>query len=397
MWPAVALLLALQADPQSEGLKALEAQQYGAAITAFQRAVAADPKDYSAHFHLGLAHSMAGQHLQAAAAFRKTLELKPGLYEAELNLGVVLINLTQPGDALPLLQSAQEKKPTEFRPVYYLAEACLAAGQIEPAEKHFRAALVLDPKSVATQAGLGRSLAGQGKLTEAEAMLRQAGDADGLLALAERYEKVGQKEAAIGVYRGFSDQPAVAERLGALLMEAGKLTEAIPFLEAAVKRSPTTANRHALATAYLRDKQTGKAAETMEQALAGEPGNAELRLAYGGLLRDQRNFQAAAQQFWRVTQSHPESKEAWSGLATMLLSLENYPQALAAFDKLESLGSPNPGIYFLRALAYDRTKQYKPAKENYERFLSQAQNRYPDEEFKARQRLKVIEKELSRR
>ena len=49
-----------QTDYQEEGLKALEAKQYPAAIAAFEKAVAADAKDYGAHFHLGLAHSMAG-------------------------------------------------------------------------------------------------------------------------------------------------------------------------------------------------------------------------------------------------------------------------------------------------------------------------------------------------
>ena len=109
------------------------------------------------------------------------------------------------------------------------------------------------------------------------------------------------------------------------------------------------------------------------------------------------NFKVAAEQFWQVTQLKPESKEGWSGLATMLMSLENYPQAVAAFDKLESLGDAGPGLYFLRALAFDKTKNYKPAQANYQKFLASSGNKFPDEEFKARQRLRVIEKELARR
>ena len=84
-------------------------------------------------------------------------------------------------------------------------------------------------------------------------------------------------------------------------------------------------------------------------------------------------------------------------MATMLLSLENYPQAIAAFDKLESLGDASPGVYFLRALAFDKMQNYKAALPNYQKFLAASGNKFPDEEFKARQRLKVIEKELARR
>ena len=113
-FPVAALLLLLQAtDPQEQGLKALEARQYPAAIAAFERAVASDPRDYSAHFHLGLARSMAGQNAEAAAAYRKTLELKPGLYEAQLNLGVVLISLKQPAEAAAVLKDAAAQKPKE--------------------------------------------------------------------------------------------------------------------------------------------------------------------------------------------------------------------------------------------------------------------------------------------
>jgi tetratricopeptide (TPR) repeat protein len=135
----------------------------------------------------------------------------------------------------------------------------------------------------------------------------------------------------------------------------------------------------------------------MENAVAADQNNAELRIAYAGLLRDQRNFQGAAQHFWKAAQIKPDSRDAWSGLATMLLSLENYTQALAAFDRLEALGNPNPGMYFLKAIALDKMKMHKPAIEAYRRFLDSSAGKHPDEEFKARQRIKVIEKELSRR
>jgi len=398
----LAAVLLQQADPQADGIKALEAKDYPAAVTAFTKAAQAEPEDYSAHFHLGLAQSLAGNLPGAIASYRKTLELKPGLYEAELNLGIVLLEAGQSGDAVALLRVAAEKKSGEFRPNYYLAEALLIAGENAGAEKQFEAALKLDGKSASAHAGLGRAIARQGRLKDAEAALREAaaldgGYRDGLLELASMYEKAKNAEAAIAIYREFAGDAAVSERLGELYLETGRPGEAISHLEQAVKRSPTGANRYALATAYLRNKETAKAGAMMEEALAAEPENMDLRLSYAGLLRDQKNFQGAAQQFWRVAQVRPDSKPAWTGLATMLLSLENFPQALAAFDKLEALGSPEPGLYFLRGLAYDRTKQYQPALESYEKFLSLSKNQHPDEEFKARQRMKVIQRELSRR
>jgi len=398
----LAAVLLQQADPQAEGIKALEAKDYPAAVTAFTKAVETDPKDYSAHFHLGLAHSLAGSLPGSIASYRKTLELKPGLYEAELNLGIVLLEAGQAANAAGLLRAAAEKKPEEFRPNYYLADALLIAGDHAGAEKQFHAAVKLDGKSAPAYAGLGRAIAKQGRLKDAEGPMRQAasldaGYRDGLLELASMHEQAKNPEAAIAIYGEFAGDAAVSERLGELYLQTGRPAEAISHLEQAVKSSPTGANRYALATAYLRNKETAKAGTMMEEALAAEPENLDLRLSYAGLLRDQKNFPGAAQQYWRVAQSRPDSKAAWTGLATMLLSLENFPQALAAFDKLEALGNPEPGLYFLRALAYDRTKQYKPALESYEKFLSLSKDQHPDEEFKARQRMRVIQKELSRR
>src|SRR5262245_57771181 len=141
-----ATLLALaffqKSDLQSEGIKALEEQRYDAAAQSFAKAAEADPKDYSAWFHLALAQSMLNRDSEAIANYRKVLELKPGLYEAELNLGILLLRNKQPGDALPLLESAAGKKK-EFRPVYHAAEASLQAGQLEKAETLFKAALDL--------------------------------------------------------------------------------------------------------------------------------------------------------------------------------------------------------------------------------------------------------------
>ena len=88
MWAFAAVLFFLQApDYSAEGMKALDAAKYDQAAELFGKAVAADPKDYAAHFHLALSYSMLKRDADSLAEYKKVLELKPGLYEAELNLG----------------------------------------------------------------------------------------------------------------------------------------------------------------------------------------------------------------------------------------------------------------------------------------------------------------------
>jgi Tfp pilus assembly protein PilF len=101
MWIAAALLAAFFVPPDytAEGMKALEEQRYEAAIQSFTKVLEADPKDYAAHFHVGLAQSLLNRDAEAITSYKKVLELKPGLYEAQLNLGIVLLNSKQPAEA----------------------------------------------------------------------------------------------------------------------------------------------------------------------------------------------------------------------------------------------------------------------------------------------------------
>jgi tetratricopeptide (TPR) repeat protein len=220
---------------------------------------------------------------------------------------------------------------------------------------------------------------------------------DALLELASLYEQNKQPVEAIAIYQQFPDNAAARERAGELMLESGKPAESIPQLEAAVAKSPTAANRYALAIAYLKTKQPEKAITQLRQAVAVEPGNVALRMTLGRTLRDARNFPAAGEQFLLAAQQQPDSKEVWNELTGVLIMAENFPGALAALDKLKALGEETAAHHYFRAIILDRTKQYKPALESYNKFLAMSQNQHPDEEFKARQRIKVIQKELSRR
>src|SRR5580704_8589822 len=112
------------ADFSAAGRQALDQHDYPRAIEAFQKAIAAEPTDYTAHFNLGFAYTMAGQDAEAVTEYRKTLDLHPGVYEAQVNLGNSLFRLNR----------------------------------IAEAEAAYRGALLLKADSAAAESGLGRSL-----------------------------------------------------------------------------------------------------------------------------------------------------------------------------------------------------------------------------------------------
>jgi tetratricopeptide (TPR) repeat protein len=399
----LSLWLAWQAvDPVDAGIKLLEQEKYAEAAAVFEKLVVAEPKLVAGHFHLGLALANLNRDAEAIAAYERVLALEPGLYEAELNLGMLLLRGKQFAGAAKHLAVAAEKKPKEPRPALYRAEALAGAADWAAAEAAYRAALELDAKPAPAWAGLGKSLAQQGKYAESLTAFQKAAEIDpsyagALVDLASALEDAGKKKEALQVYSAMPASAAVLERKGVLQMELGDAAGAAATLEVVVKEAPTAAARYALATAYLRSKQTEKAVPVLNAAIEQEPNSAELRLMLGRILRDQRNFAGAAQQFAGVVKIAPDHVQAWKELSAMLIQTKNFEPAIQALDRLKQMGEDPPAHDFFRALIYDQQQLYKPALEAYQRFLGRSEGKFPDEEFKARQRVKVITKELNRR
>jgi tetratricopeptide (TPR) repeat protein len=400
MWATLAVLFLLVQAPDfaAEGLKALGNGEYATAAEAFRKAAAADPSDYYAHFNLALAYGFLGRDEEGIAEYRKTLELKPGLYEAELNCGMLLLRRKDAG-AEALLEAAAAQKPGEFRPRYYLAEAEARAGALDRAEASYRRAVELDAKSAAAESGLGRVLAREGKLDDAAPHFRQAAALDpkyrgSMLELAGAYEKAHQPAQAAAIYRDFAGDSAAQAHLGQLLLDGKQYTEAVPVLETAYAGEPSTTNAVALAKAYVLSGARAKAAPLLQKAVAGDPANFDLRMMCGHAFEDARQFPAAAQQFAEAGKLKPDAVEAWRELGDALYMAGDLPRALEAFDHARQLGENTPGLAFFRAITLDKMHQLKPALEAYQQFLAMSKAKFPDQEFQARQRVRIIRHEL---
>jgi tetratricopeptide (TPR) repeat protein len=402
MWQLLLLLgAALQPNFSEQGMKALDQKNYQQAVDNFTRAIAATPSDYTLHFNLALAYSLEGKDADAIPEYKKTLELKPDLYQADLNLGISLLREKQPAQALPYFTAAAGQKPTEYRPNYYLASALLESGDFAKAEQAYTTALALDPKSPDAELGLAHALVKQNRLDDAAPHFEKAAELnpkfrDDLLELASLYEAAKRPADAIAIYQQFPENPGAEERWGELLLEGGKPAEAIPHFQASVDKSPTEANRAALVTAYVKNNQSDKALPIVEEILARDPNDFEFRMLHGRILRDQRKFPEAAQDFSQATKLNSDSPEAWSELAGVLVMAQDYPNALAALDRLVQMHAEKPGHIFLRAIVLDKVRDLKPALESYQRFLAMSNGQNPDEEFQARQRIRILEREIKR-
>src|SRR5262249_47774969 len=70
------------------------------------------------------------------------------------------------------------------------------------------------------------------------------------------------------------------------------------------------------------------------------------------------------------------------------------PAALAALDEIAKVEQPNAGVWFVRAICYDKLNQPKPALEAYQKFLDLDQDKNPDQVWQAQQRSKVLKRML---
>jgi tetratricopeptide (TPR) repeat protein len=241
----------------------------------------------------------------------------------------------------------------------------------------------------------------QGKLAESETALTEAATMDaryesGLLKLAQAYEDKKDPAGALRLYEKASKDLAAQERAANLRLQLGKTSEAIESLLKVIAQSPTPANRYALGVAYLRNKELAKAELQFAEALKLEPDNLELRLTYARVLRDQRKFEPALVEFRRAAVNNVDRAETWSEIGGLLVLQDRCNEALPALDNLVRLKAELPGHVFLRAICLDRMKQPKLALPVYQKFLELSLGKNPDEEFKARNRIKTLEKEIAK-
>ena len=394
-------VLAQPADQQSAGLQALDRRDYAQAEQIFSKLAGEDPRNYAVLFNLALAESGLKQDDKAIDLYRRLLTLKPGLYEAELNLGMLYLRQHRPAEAVQPLQDAAKQKPNQARAQRYLGDALLATNALPAAADAFQAALQADPKLASAELGLGQSLLRQGKLDDAALHYRQAAQLDTalqsfLLELAAGYSKAKRPDEELPLVLKFPDDAGAREEAGRIYLEMKRPADAVVQFEAAVSISPTPANRLALATAYLQNNQPDQATPILKNALAADPNDFELRMALGRIYRDRRNFPESAEQFLAAARIKPDSVPAWNEAASVLVMAGQYTEALAALDKVRTMNAESAGDLYYRAMILDKLHQVKPALASYQRFLAMSQGKFPDQEFIARQRSRILEKEASR-
>lgn len=293
------------------GLTQLAAGEQDHALSTYGKLVELQPKSPLAQFRLASAQAAAGNHAAAGLTLKKVLELKPDYLDARVMLGGLELRAGHQDEALKIAQQVQSQ--ASQLPAGYVLE-----GDIRFSEKNFTEAAALYEKAY----GLGKNGAlamkihtaqtQAGKPEEGETRLKQwlkenPEDMTVRFYLADAYLKAAKYPAAIVEYEGMlkkqpdnltalnnlawayqqvkdpralqyaekayelkSDNAAVVDTLGWMLVEQGKTERGLELLERAVSLAPDAQEiRYHLAQAWLKAGDRVKARDELERILSG--------------------------------------------------------------------------------------------------------------------------------
>jgi tetratricopeptide (TPR) repeat protein len=384
---------------------AIEKRDYAAAESLLQKLVERDANSYVGWFDLGFVENALGNVDASIAAYRKSVAAKPDVFESNLNLGLQLAKTSQP-DAEEFLRAATRLKPTshvdegKYRAWLALGHT-LERSKPEEARAAFGRAAGLQPKQAEPHFAAGILLEQENKFAEAEQEYKRAleldpGSRDAVMGLANVYMRGRRFPEAEDYLRKLlaenADSAAVEIQLGRVLAAEGKNEDAIAAMRAGIKLSSgDEAAQRDLAELYTAAGKNDLAEAEYRGLVAKHPTDAELHRRLGQTLLRQKKLKDAQQEFLTAVKLKPDLGEAYGDLAFAAGENENYELAIKALDVRSKLLPENPVTYFLRASAYDHLRQFKPAAVNYHLFLSTANGKYPDYEWKAKHRLIAIE------
>jgi Flp pilus assembly protein TadD len=408
--PAVASKTQKLANPLNdlldEAQRDIDNKNFEAAIVPLQKVIADQPEFAYAHFQLAYAYTALKKTDEARAEYARTIAIDPKMSEAYVNLGMLLLDGREDAGAVTPLLKAVELLPAQSRPRYLLAVAQDRSGDRAGAAESFEALLHLDPNDLTAIDYLGWAALRQGKPDEAEARFRRALEvrADGLEArrgLAQSLDAQKKPEAS-GAYRNYlerkPDDSEARARLVHLLVEQKQNDAALAELDRLdAGKQRTLESLKLRADIQIAGKKWDDSIATLQQALAQAPNDAQLHGGLGRILLQKRDFPAAEKELRIALRLDGKNLSYFKDLSSTFFLGGNYPAALATLDEIAKMEQPGAGVWFIRAICYDKLNQPKPALEAYRKFLDLDQDKNPDQVWQATERSKVLQRMLERK
>src|SRR2546425_12963422 len=118
------------------------------------------------------------------------------------------------------------------------------------------------------------------------------------------------------------------------------------------------------------------------------------RSRLGRVWLEKRDFPAAERELRQALQVDGNWTDALRDLVAVYYLGERYQATLQILDELDRRETPGAGSWFIRATCYDRLGRKAEAVAAYEKFVALDQGRSENQGFQARQRIRILAREL---
>jgi tetratricopeptide (TPR) repeat protein len=382
---------------------AIDKMDFAAAVDPLQKYIAQRADEPYPHFQLGYAYVGLKRPAEAKAEFSRAIALDPKMAAAYLNLGLLLMD-SDPAAAAESFRHGAELQPAESRPRFLAGFSFEHAGRLPEAAEQYRAALALSPKDYEACFALGRVLLRSNDAAGAEEQFRTAiasrGDSAparlGLSSALLAQKKYGAASDALAEYLKLNpgDRSAHFDRASALL-NLSRYDDALAELDRSdAGAAPSAETLKMRGEIYMQQQKWKEAGETLKQAMALAPRDAELAGWMGHVDLELRDYPRAVRVLEQASAQSPQAADVLRDLADAFYLNENYSAALEAMDRLAKLETPAPGSWFVRAICYDKLSRKEEAIEAYQKFLDQDGGQHDTQDFQARHRIPVLQREL---
>ncbi|WP_421696190.1 tetratricopeptide repeat protein [Aestuariivirga sp.] len=318
------------------------AGKLASAIPLYEQLVRAEPRNFAAHYYLGIAYYQAGQLERSVPFLKVAADLRPAAIEAHKDLGLILLRLKDYGPAETSLAQALKLQPGNPDLLVNRGIALKGLGRTGDAVSCYRKAIALRPAFAEAHHNLG----------------------NGLLAVG------AQEEALVAFERAASLKPQYWEALlgmGQALLALERGADAAAALKRAVSVNPRAADAHqALGVALLRQGKNEEGMAALHQALAIDPTHVAALVAQGAALEQEGRLDGALASYDAALATNPGLDDALLGRAGVLRQLRRYDEAINAYDRAIAAAPERVEGYRGAAIAFYRKREFAAAARSFD-------------------------------
>lgn len=394
-----------------EGQNAQQRGDLNSAVKFYSTAIAADATLFQAYYQRAVAFVGLGRGAEAFADLQKVIELEPGFARGHRAMGQLLLDRDKVDEAKRELAKAVELDPKLTGVRIYYASVLLRTGEPQAAIEHLRVAIdqkeelplayalvgvaeertgklteafadyskgiELDANNATAHEGRGRLLEGRNEFSRAiedySIAYRYQPSRELAIKLAELHTRVGQKQAAVQLYRKMllekPEDLVMRVEMACLMSDNDQGEEAGKEIVRVLAAKPTNPKLLARIGDFYFKEKAAQAVDFYRRSLEGDPSDNRVRVQLGAALVRSMQIEAALPILSEAMAKEPDNYAAHASLATAMFKLKQFPEAAREFVWIIKVRPEVAASYYFLAISLDHLGDCEQADRAYREFV----------------------------